>query len=158
MALDEKHVDRRIEARVKTDGMFSVALRSGDQEAEGLVVDINTRGAYIATRATWDRGSYVTLVFDLPGPKGAQTIKAQVARSKPLRDDGQFDSMPAGLGLMFLANELEERLRVERLVAALVSLDLLRYDKRQSKWMESTEPLPGDDRTDPSNSDTRPDA
>ena len=59
---------------------------------------------------------------------------------------------------MFLANELEERLRVERLVAALVSLDLLSLDKQQSEWMESTESIPGDDRTDPSNTDTRPGA
>lgn len=156
MALDEKRVDRRIEPRVKTEGMLSVTLRTGDQVAEGHLVDISTRGAYIATGATLDRGIYVTLVFEL-GPKGTQEIKAQVARSKP-RLDGQFDSMPSGLGVMFLANELEERLRVERLVAALVSLDLLSYDKRQSEWMESTESIPGDERTDPSNTDTRPGA
>jgi hypothetical protein len=136
--------------------MLSVALRMGDQVVEGHLVDISTRGAYIATGANFDRGSYVTLVFEL-GPKGAQEIKAQVARSKPLLD-GQLDPMPSGLGVMFLANELEERLRVERLVAALVSLDLLSYDKRQSDWMESTESIPGDDRADPSNTDTRPGA
>ena len=48
------------------------------------------------------------------------------------------------------------RLRVERLVTALVSLDLLSCDKRLSEWMESTESIPGDERTDPSNSDTPP--
>ena len=152
MTLDEKRVDRRIEPRVKTEGMLSVTIRTGDQVAEGHLVDISTRGAYIATSATLDRGIYVTLVFEL-GPKGAQEIKAQVARSKP-----GLDSMPPGLGVMFLANELEERLRVERLVAALVSLDLLSHDKRQSEWMESTESIPGDDRTDPSNTETRPGA
>ena len=156
MTLDEKRVDRRIEARVKTEGMLSVTLRVGDQVAEGHLVDISTRGAYIATAATLDRGIYVTLVFEL-GPKGAQEIKAQVARSKPGLD-GQFDSMPSGLGVMFLANELEERLRVERLVAALVSLDLLSHDKRQSEWMNITDSITGDDRTDPSNTDTRPGA
>lgn len=157
MALEEKRVDRRIEPRVKTEGMLSITLRMGDQVAEGHLVDISTRGAYIATGATLDRGIYVTLVFELPGPKGAQEIKAQVARSKSGLD-GEFDSMPSGLGVMFLANELEERLCIERLVAALVSLDLLSYDKRQSEWMESAESIPGDDRTDPSNSDTRPGA
>lgn len=156
MALEEKRIDRRIEPRVKTDGMLSVTVRMGDQVAEGHLVDISTRGAYIATGTTLARGSYVTLVFEL-GPKGAQQIKAQVARSKPGLD-GQLDAMPPGLGVMFLANELEERLRVERLVAALVSLDLLSYDKRQSDWMESTESIPGDDRTDPTNTDTRPGA
>ena len=149
-------VDRRIEPRVKTEGMFSVTLRVGDQVAEGHLVDISTRGAYIATDATLDRGIYVTLVFEL-GPKGAQEIQS-AGRAVPKPVDGQFDSMPSGLGVMFLANELEERLRVERLVAALVSLDLLSYDKQQSEWMESTESIPGDDRTDPSNTDTRPGA
>ena len=155
MALDEKPVDRRFEGRVKTKGTLSVTLRIGDQVAEGHLVDITTRGAYIATAVTLDRGIYVTLVFELPGPKGAQEIKAQVARSRSGLD-GKFDSMPPGLGVMFLANELEERLRIERLVAALVSLDLLSYDKRQGEWMESAESIPSDDRTDPSNSNTRP--
>ncbi len=156
MALYEKRVDRRIEPRVKTEGMLSVTVRTGDEVAEGHLVDISTRGAYIATGASLDRGIYVTLVFEL-GPKGAQEIKAQVARSKP-GFDGRFDSMPSGLGVMFLANKLEERLRVERLVAALVSLDLLSYDKRQCEWMDSTESILGDNRTDPSNADTRPGA
>ena len=118
MTLDEKRVDRRIEPRVKTEGMLSVTVRTGDKVVEGRLFDISTRGAYIATDATLDRGVYVTLVFEL-GPKGAQEIKAQVARWKPGRD-GQLDSMPSGLGVMFLANELKERLRVERLVAALL--------------------------------------
>lgn len=157
MTLDEKRVDRRIEPRVKTEGTLSVTVQTGDEVVEGCLFDISTRGAYISTEdATLDRGAYVTLVFDL-GPKGAQHIKAQVARSTPGLD-AQFDPMPSGLGVMFLANELEERLRVERLVAALVSLDLLSYDKRQSEWMETTESLPGEDRVDPTNTDTRPGA
>ena len=52
MALDEKRVDRRIEPRVKTEGMLNVTQRMGDQVAEGHLVDISTRGAYIATGAT----------------------------------------------------------------------------------------------------------
>lgn len=142
---------------MKTEGILSVSVRLGDQTAEGHLVDISTRGAYIATGVTLDRGIYVTLVFKLPGPKGDQEIKAQVARAKSALD-GRGDSLPSGLGVMFLANDPEERLRVERLVAALVSMDLLSYDKRLSEWMESTESRPGDDRTNPSNSDTRPGA
>lgn len=155
MTLDAKPVDRRIEPRVKTERMLSVTLRVGNQVAEGHLCDISTRGAYVATGVSLDRGVYLTLVFELPGPRGPQTIQAQVARSKSALD-GTFDSMPAGLGVMFLANDPAERLRVERLVAALVSMDLLSYDKRQSEWMESADSLPGDERTDPSNSDTRP--
>jgi hypothetical protein len=155
MTLDEKPVDRRIEPRVKTERILSVTLRVGDQVAEGHLFDISTRGAYVATGATLDRGVYLSLTFELPGPRGPQEIRAQVARGK--RElDGNFDSMPAGLGVMFLATDPEERAGVERLVAALVSLDLLSYDKRESEWMESTESKPGDDATVPSNSDTRP--
>lgn len=157
MTLDEKRVDRRIEPRIKTEGILSVKLRLGEQVAEGHVIDISTRGAYVATGATLDRGIYLTLVFELPGPRGPQEIKAQVARSKSGLD-GKFDSLPSGLGVMFLANDYRERLRVERLVATLVSLDLLSYDKRQSEWMQSSETIVGDDRTNPSNSDTRPGA
>jgi hypothetical protein len=156
MALDEQRIDRRIEPRVKTEGMLSVTVRTGDHAVAGHLFDISTRGAYIATDATLDRGVYVTLVFEL-GAKGAQQIKAQVARSTADLV-GQFDSMPSGLGVMFLANELEERLRVERLVAALVSLDLLSHDKLQSEWMERTESITGEERVDPTNTDTRPGA
>ena len=157
MTPDEKRVDRRIEPRIRTEGILSVKLRVGERVAEGHLVDISTRGAYIATGATLDRGIYLTLVFELPGPRGPQEIKAQVARSKSGLDE-QFNSTPTGLGVMFLANDFQERLRVERLVAGLVSLDLLSYDKRQSAWMNPSEASCGDDRTNPSNSDTRPGA
>jgi len=157
MTLDDDRVDRRMEPRVKTEGMLRVLLRVGDETAEGHVVDISTRGAYIGTGMSLDRGIYVSLVFQLPGPRGDQEIKAQVARAKSGLD-GHNDALPAGLGVMFLTNAPEERVRVERLVAALVSLDLLSYDKKMSEWMESTESRPGDDRTNPSNTDTRPGA
>ena len=82
MAKEGKFDERRVETRVRTEGMLSVTVTVGELTAECHLVDISTRGAYIATGATFDRGSYVTLVFEL-GPKGAQEIKAQVARSKP---------------------------------------------------------------------------
>lgn len=155
MEIGENPVDRRVEPRVKTEGLCKVTLRVGDQMADGHLVDISTRGAYIATGVTIDRGIYVTLVFELPGPRGAQEIKAQVARAKSGLD-GNCDQMPAGLGVMFLASEPDERVRVERLVAALVSADLLSYDKRQNEWLDTSQTLAGGDDTVPSNTDTRP--
>ena len=57
--------------------MLAVTLRMGDQVAEGHLVDISTRGAYIATGVTLERGIYVTLVFELARAQGvAQKIKA----------------------------------------------------------------------------------
>lgn len=155
MTLQDQRLERRREARVKTEGMLSVILRVGDETAHGHLVDVSTRGAYIATGAALDRGIYVSLIFELPGPRGNQEIKAQVARAKTALD-GSNDSMPAGVGVMFMTNDPSERVRVERLVAALVSMDLLSYDKRMSEWMESTNSMAGDDRTNPSNTDTRP--
>lgn len=152
MVLDEQRVDRRIEARVKTEGILGVALRTGDEISEGRVIDINTRGAYIATDLVLDRGIYLSLVFRLPGPRGDQEIKAQVARSNPGVD---VDSAPAGLGVLFLTNAPGEQARVERLVAALVSADLLSYDECASEWTTSRDTTPG---TSPSNTDTRPGA
>lgn len=156
MTLDEQRVDRRMEARVKTEGTLDVLVRAGNEWAEGRVVDISTRGAYIETELFLDRGIYVTLVFRLSGPRGDQEIKAQVARSSPT-SAAKGNAMPPGLGVMFLANTPGERARVERLVAALVSADLLSYDKHSSEWMDRSDTLRGELAT-PSNTDTRPGA
>jgi len=157
MMLEEQRVDRRMEPRVKTEGTLDVVVRAGDESVDGRVVDISTRGAYIETELVLDRGIYVSLVFRLPGPRGDQEIKAQVARSSP-SSDPKASPLPRGLGVMFLTNAPGQQARVERLVAALVSADLLSYDERPSERMDASNTIQGAPTTTPSNTDTRPGA
>ena len=133
--------ERRAEPRLSTNMLIYVRLFVGDRVYDGHLVDLNSRGAYIATGMALETGTVVRLEIRLPDGQCAKPIRAVVARSKQ-RLQGDLDAVPAGIGVCFVAGTEEEQAEVQYTVKATLALDLLSFDKSATQWMYSTDSRP----------------
>jgi hypothetical protein len=89
-------------------------------KTKGHVVDLNNIGAFIATDLVLEKGTPVKVELCVPELKDSPLINAVVARRSE-RVPGQAGDLPAGLGLMFLADDEEEETFIQN--AVIVALE-----------------------------------
>ena len=115
--------ERRGEPRMKTEEPVGVYVRGGAHSGLGRLVDINSKGAFIATEMVLEPGVVVTLEIDVPGSTEPETVRGVVARRA-------MDST-VGLGIEFLPTTVDERDHIHYVVMTILALDLLAYKTRE---------------------------
>lgn len=111
--------ERRKRRRFTIESTLEARLHVDGSETTGHVVDLNNIGAFIATELVLEKGTPVRVQLCVPGVDESLLIKAVVARRAECIK-GRNGDFPAGLGVMFLAeNEDEERFIQNAVIVAL---------------------------------------
>jgi len=119
--MDKKPYERRREPRVRTDEPVHVLVRGDAHSGPGHLVDINNKGALIATEMALEPGVVVTLEIEVPGSSEPEAVRGVVAR--------QETASIVGLGIEFLPTTVEERDHIHYVVKTILALDLLAYQR-----------------------------
>lgn len=112
--------ERRKRRRFVIDSPMEARLHVDDSETRGHVVDLNNIGAFIATDLVLEKGASLEVELCVPDLEVAPLIKAVVAR-RAERVEGPNGDLPAGLGVMFLADKEEEQTFIQN--AVIVALE-----------------------------------
>jgi hypothetical protein len=111
--------ERRKRRRFVIESTMKAVLHVDESETIGHVVDLNNIGALIATELVLDEGTELRVELKVPDVEPL-LIKAVVAR-RTERVVGPSGVMPAGLGLMFLADGEKEETFIQN--AVIVALE-----------------------------------
>ncbi len=98
-------VDHVIEARLLVDGLTST----------GRVVDLNNAGLFVATDLVLAKNTSLVVELRFPGENKSLPLKAIVARRTELVK-GRKRDFPAGLGLVFMTENVMERAFIQKAV------------------------------------------
>lgn len=116
--------ERRAEPRVRADGIIGVRMHTQTGLHQGTLVDLNNGGAFIATSLQPEPGTPLVMELEIPGSPRFSPIRALVVRSKTsLRYGG--DETPCGIAVKFLAESLDGRERIYKVVQTVLLLDIL---------------------------------
>jgi len=124
-------MDRRRQPRVRTEGEIRVRILAPGKLSEGLLVDLNNAGAFVATDLVLEKGEKVHLELDIPGDSQTQPLQAMVARHSG-EIQGHHRVIPAGLGLVFVGQDQAEKELIQRVVMMTLAIDLLGYGARKN--------------------------
>ena len=123
-------MERRSQPRVQTEGLVRVRILVGGRLERGYLFDLNNAGAFVATDLVLEKGEKVHLELELPGIEEPQPLLAIVARCSP-EITGRRTTIPAGLGVVFVAKSQKERQLIQKVVMTTLALDLLGYGYRK---------------------------
>lgn len=112
--------ERRKRRRFTVESTLEARLHVDGSETTGRVVDINNIGAFIATDLVLEKGTPLRVEICVPDVDESLLIKAEVAR-RAERIEGRNGDMPAGLGVMFLADSEKEETFIQN--AVIVALE-----------------------------------
>ena len=98
-------VDHVMEARLLVDGVTST----------GQVVDLNNAGAFVATDLVLAKNASLVVELRFPGENKSLPLKAVVAR-RTETVKGRTRDFPAGLGLVFITENVMERAFIQKAV------------------------------------------
>lgn len=111
--------ERRKRRRFVVEASMEAVIHVDGSETKGYVVDLNNIGAFIATELVLEKATPLRVELCVPDVDESLLIKAVVAR-RVERVEGRSGDMPAGLGVMFLAdNEKEETFIQNAVIMAL---------------------------------------
>jgi hypothetical protein len=110
-------VEHRMEARLVREGVDTVAR----------VVDLNNAGAFVATELVLPKNTRLEIEIRLPGNDKSLPLQAIVARRSEAIE-GRKQTVPAGLGLVFLTTNVMERSFIQ-----LAVLEALRQSIESTK-------------------------
>lgn len=102
-------VESRMEARLHVDGSVT----------RGDVDDVNNFGAFIATELVLEKNAALRVELCVPDVDEPLLIKAVVARNAE-RIEGPRGVMPAGLGVMFIADSEKEERFIQKAVIVVL--------------------------------------
>ena len=112
--------ERRRRRRFVVEPTMEALLHVEGSETKGHVVDLNVIGAFIATDLVLEKGSHLGVELCVPDLERSPLIKAVVARRSE-RVKGRNGDLPAGLGVIFLADKEEEHMFIQN--AVIVALE-----------------------------------
>jgi hypothetical protein len=112
--------ERRKRRRFVLEATMEALLHVDGSKTKGQVVDLNNIGAFIATDLVLEKGTPVKVELCVPDLEDWPLINAVVARRSE-RVPGRAGDLPAGLGLMFLADDEEEETFIQN--AVIVALE-----------------------------------
>lgn len=136
-------MERRSQPRVQTEGVVRVRILAGGRLERGSLFDLNNAGAFIATDLVLEKGEKVHLELELPGDDEAQPLQAIVARCSG-EIQGRKTTIPAGLGVVFIAKTSKERQLIQKVVMTTLALDLLGYGYRKGEGTKEDTVPPGE--------------
>ena len=110
-------VDHVIEARLLVDGLTT----------RGRVLDLNNAGAFVATDLVLEKNASLVVELRFPGEEKALPLEAIVARRTETIKGRRCD-FPAGLGLVFMTENVMERAFIQKVVLKALKGSL---EKRQ---------------------------
>ena len=106
--------ERRKHVRIPVQKNMEARLVAEGLDERGYVVDLNNAGAFIATDVQLERNTPIEVRLDVPGVESLP-IKAVVARRSE-KIEGKRTEIPAGVGLVFLTDNLIERTFIQKAV------------------------------------------
>jgi hypothetical protein len=121
-------MDRRKHPRIPVEHLMEARLVAGELESVGRVIDLNNAGAFVATDLPLDKNARLEVELAVPGVEKSLPLKAVVAR-RTEAVEGQRRVMPAGLGLVFMAENVMERSFIQMAVLEALKVSLKRMAK-----------------------------
>jgi len=110
--------ERRKRRRFVIESTMEAVLHVDESETTGHVVDLNNIGAFIATELVLEKGTELRVELSVPDVEPL-LINAVVAR-RTERVVGPNGVMPAGLGLMFVADGEKEQSFIQNAVIVVL--------------------------------------
>ena len=107
--------ERRRQRRIPVANVMEARLFSDGAETQGQIIDLNNAGAFIATDLTLDKNTAVEIEIQIPGEEKSLLLKAVVAR-RIEQVEGKTRVIPAGLGLVFMTDNVMERAFIQKAV------------------------------------------
>jgi hypothetical protein len=107
--------ERRRKHRIPLEQVMEARLVSDGAETRGQVIDLNNAGAFIATDLALEKNTAVEIELQIPGEERSLPLKALVARRTELIE-GRTRVIPAGLGLVFMTDNVMERAFIQKAV------------------------------------------
>lgn len=135
--------ERRRQRRIPVPHVIEARLVSASGEARGQVIDLNNAGAFVATDLPLDKNTPVKVELEIPGEEKSLPLKALVARrTEPI--EGKTRVIPAGLGLVFMTDNVMERAFIQRAVLEALegSLALTRTNLSSRAADDEVKPTP----------------
>lgn len=107
--------ERRKHQRIPVEHVMEARLVAGAEETLGRVIDLNNAGAFVATDLALDKNTAVEVELHIPGEDKSLPLKAVVAR-RTEEVEGKTRVIPAGLGLVFMTENVMERAFIQKAV------------------------------------------
>lgn len=108
--------ERRRQHRIPVPHLMEARLVAVDgAETRGKVIDLNNAGAFVATDLDLEKNTPVQVELRIPGEEKSLPLKALVAR-KSDQVEGKTRIIPAGLGLVFMTENVMERAFIQKAV------------------------------------------
>ena len=119
--------ERRKQRRIPVPQLMEARITLPGSVSRGRVIDLNNAGAFIATELELDKNSPLRVELLIPGGAKSVPLKAVVARRMEAIE-GVTRTIPAGLGVVFLTDNVMERAFIQMAVleALKVSLAMMR--------------------------------
>lgn len=123
--------DRRKHPRIPVEHLMEARLVAGEVESVGRVIDLNNAGAFVATDLELEQNSSIQVELAIPGVEKSLPLKAIVARRTELVE-GERHVIPAGLGLVFMTENVMERSFIQMAVLEALKASLRMTRSRMS--------------------------
>ncbi len=107
--------ERRRRRRIPVEHAMEARLVADGRETRGQVIDLNNAGAFVATDLVLDKNTAVEVELQIPGEDKSLPLKAVVAR-RTEEVKGKTRVIPAGLGLVFMTENVMERAFMQKAV------------------------------------------
>ena len=107
--------ERRRRRRIPVEELMEARLVADGHETRAKVIDLNNAGAFVATDLTLDKNTSLEIELQIPGEEKSLPLKAIVAR-RTEAVEGKKRTIPAGLGLVFMAENVMERSFIQKAV------------------------------------------
>jgi hypothetical protein len=108
--------ERRRRRRIPVEHVMEARVVAEDgAQTQGQVIDLNNAGAFVATDLALDRNTAVEIELQMPGEEKSLPLKAVVAR-RTEKVEGKNHVIPAGLGLVFMTENVMERAFIQKAV------------------------------------------
>jgi hypothetical protein len=112
----ERMTERRRQRRIPVSHVMEARLVAADgAETNGRVIDLNNAGAFVATDLVLAKNTPVEIELRIPGETTSLPLKALVAR-RTEEVEGKSRVIPAGLGLVFMTDNVMERAFIQKAV------------------------------------------
>lgn len=107
--------ERRRRRRIPVAHVMEARLVADGAETLGKVIDINNAGAFVACDLVLDKNTALEVELRVPGDDKSLPLKAIVAR-RTEEVEGKTRVIPAGLGLVFMTDNVMERAFIQKAV------------------------------------------
>ncbi|GMR23312.1 MAG: hypothetical protein BMS9Abin37_1730 [Acidobacteriota bacterium] len=107
--------ERRRQRRIPIAHVMKARLVTDGVETLGKVIDLNNAGAFVACDLVLDKNTAVEVELQIPGEDKSLPLKAVVAR-RTEEIEGRTRVIPAGLGLVFMTDNVMERAFIQMAV------------------------------------------